>query len=117
MLTLSRVKSSLAALPFLALQAQVAFANGVFGPIPDVTGNGSTSDIRVTAINVLRTILSFLGLVAVIVIVIAGIRLIIGGADEGQREKARNAVVYAIIGLVLILLARAIVDFVYQIAV
>jgi ABC-type transport system involved in cytochrome bd biosynthesis fused ATPase/permease subunit len=57
-------------------------------------------------------ILTFLGIIAVLIIVIAGIRLIIGGADEGQREKARDSILYAVIGLIVILLAGAIVQWV-----
>ena len=92
-----------------AIISQRAFAEGQFGDIPD-TGGGE--DIHGALENVITKILTFLGIVAVIVIVVAGIRLIIGGADEQQREKARNAVLYAVIGLILVLLAGAIVRFV-----
>ena len=88
--------------------AQRTFAVDL-GEIPD-TGGGT--DIHSALENVIMKILTFLGIVAVIVIVVAGIRLIIGGADEQQREKARNAVLYAVIGLILVLLAGAIVRFV-----
>ena len=80
-----------------------------FGEIPD-TGGGD--NIHGALTNVINTVLTFLGIIAVLVIVIAGIRLIVGGADEQQREKARNAVLYAVIGLILVLLAGAIVKFV-----
>ena len=79
------------------------------GDIPD-TGGGS--DIHGALTKVIEQILTFLGIIAVLVIVIAGIRLIVGGADEGQREKARNAILYAVIGLIVILLAGAIVRWV-----
>lgn len=80
-----------------------------FGEIPDTGGGG---DIHQAITDVIFGILTFLGIIAVLVIVVAGIRLIVGGADEGQREKARNMVLYAIIGLILILLAGAIVQWV-----
>jgi type IV secretory pathway VirB2 component (pilin) len=79
------------------------------GEIPD-TGGGA--DIHGALTNVIEKILTFLGIIAVLVIVIAGIRLIIGGADESQREKARNAILYAVIGLIVVLLAGAIVRWV-----
>jgi len=87
--------------------AQHALAD--FGAIPD-TGGGT--DVHDALTSVIQTVLTFLGIIAVLVIVVAGIRLIIGGADEQQREKARNAVLYAVIGLILVLLAGAIVNFV-----
>jgi type IV secretory pathway VirB2 component (pilin) len=93
----------------LALSLYVSAAHAI-GDVPSI--GGGPEDLRAGILEVLTYILGFLGLIAVIVIVIAGIRLIIGGADEGQREKARNAVLYAVIGLILVLLASAIVNFV-----
>lgn len=91
-----------------ALYAQNALAVNL-GEIPD-TGGGV--DIHQGLTSVIEKILTFLGIISVLVIVIAGIRLIIGGAEETQREKARNAILYAVIGLIVILLAGAIVRWV-----
>ena len=60
----------------------------------------------------MKSVKNILALVAVVVIVIAGIRLVVAGSDEQQRDKAKNMVLYAIIGLVVIILASAIVGFV-----
>ena len=81
----------------------------VFGPSPDTGGDG---DIHGAGTAIVDSILNVLGLIAVIVIVIAGVRLIIGGSDEAQREKARNTVLYAVLGLILVLFAKAIVAYV-----
>lgn len=79
----------------------------------DVSLDAQDSDsLRNVLISITTQVLSFMALIAVIVIIIAGIRLVIGGADESQREKARNTVLYAVVGLILILLAQAIVAFV-----
>ncbi|MDD5469531.1 MAG: TrbC/VirB2 family protein [Candidatus Peribacteraceae bacterium] len=91
-----------------AISVQNALAVDL-GEIPD-TGGGT--DIHQGLTNLIEKVLTFLGIIAVIVIVIAGIRLIVGGSDEGAREKARNAILYAIIGLIVILLAGAIVRWV-----
>ncbi len=108
-LSFSKAAAAISAAPFLALaRAQNALAVD-FGEIPD-TGGGA--DIHTAITDVIFGILTFLGIIAVLIIVIAGIRLIIGGADEGQREKARNSILYAIIGLIVILLAGAIVQWV-----
>jgi len=80
------------------------------GNIPD-TGGGN-ANIHGALSSLITKVLTFLGIIAVIVIVIAGIRMIIGGADEGAREKARNSILYAVIGLIIVLLAGAIVRWV-----
>jgi len=105
-----KVRTAAAAVSFFS--ATSALANGVtdIGDIPDV-GQGNI-DIRDAVLNILGAILNLMALAAVVVIVVAGIRLIIGGQDEGQREKAKNTIVYAIIGLIVILLSSAIVNFV-----
>ena len=88
-----------------------AFAQVDTSDLPDTGGGG---DLKSAIADVINVILNFLAIVALIVIVIAGIRLIIGGADEQQREKTRNAILYAIIGLVIVFFAKAIVVFVFE---
>ena len=80
------------------------------GTIPD-TGGGETN-LATAVTNIIKGILMLLGIIAVIVIVIAGLRLLVGGADEQQRTKARDQILWAIVGLVIIVLASAIVTFV-----
>lgn len=93
-----------------------AFAQegSLFGPVPDVGGGGggSPDDIRATVLSVLSTILSFMALVAVIFIVIAGIRLVVSQGEESEKDKAKKTIIYVIVGLVVIILAQAIVDFI-----
>ncbi len=60
----------------------------------------------------LSLVLNLLGLLAAIVIVIAGVRLIFSMGDETSKETAKKTVLYAIAGLLLILFAKAIITFV-----
>jgi len=71
---------------------------------------GGAANPRETLRNIILALCSFMGIVAVLVIVIAGVILIIGGGDEQQRQKAWKMVLYAIIGLIIIVLAGAIVS-------
>jgi len=80
----------------------------IFGPVPDL-GNTGGSDIRVVILNILSTVLSFMGLAAVVVIVIAGILMVVSLGDETAKDKAKRIIFYAIIGLVIIIIASAIV--------
>lgn len=108
------LRVSAAALTFLSCPK--AFAQ-LFGPVPDIGGvDGSDTDaIRTGILDVLDIILSFMALIAVIVIVIAGIRLVVSQGEEQEKDKAKKTIFYAIIGLVVILLAQAIVGFVEDI--
>ena len=105
------LRASVAAITFLS--APKAFAQ-LFGPVPDIGGvdAGDTNQIRSGILNILDIILSFMALIAVIVIVIAGIRLVVSQGEEQEKDKAKKAIFYAIIGLVVILLAQAIVGFI-----
>jgi hypothetical protein len=94
----------------LLLNAPAAFAQDLFGEIPETGGNGV--DLSTAITNIIQGILMLLGVIAVIVIVIAGLRLVVGGADEGQRTAARDQILWAIVGLIVIVLASAIVKFV-----
>jgi len=60
----------------------------------------------------LNTVYIVAGIVAVIVIIIAGYMYTTSQGDSGAIEKAKNAILYAVIGLVIMLLAFAITNFV-----
>ena len=59
-----------------------------------------------------NTILYIVGIVAVIMLIIGGIKYVISGGDSKKVTDAKNTVLYAIIGLVICFLAFAIVNFV-----
>ena len=59
-----------------------------------------------------NTILYIVGIVAVIMLIIGGIRYVISGGDSKKVTDAKNTVLYAIIGLVIAVFAYAIVNFV-----
>lgn len=59
-----------------------------------------------------NTILYIVGIIAVIMLIIGGIRYVLSGGDSKKVTDAKNTVLYAIIGLVICFLAFAIVNFV-----
>lgn len=59
-----------------------------------------------------NTILYIVGIVAVIMLIIGGIRYVVSGGDSKKVTDAKNTVLYAIIGLVIAFFAYAIVNFV-----
>jgi hypothetical protein len=75
------------------------------GPDPNI-------DPKDLIVRVLLFVLDFVSLIAIIFIVIAGIRLIVSQGSEEQKNKAKKTIVYVIVGLLVILFARVIVSFV-----
>ena len=76
----------------------------------DSSGNGSSIQrILRLVINVFSIVVGF---VAVIMIIVGGIKYITSGGDSGNISGAKNTIVYAIIGLVIVALAQVIVHFV-----
>ena len=59
-----------------------------------------------------NTILYIVGIVAVIMLIVGGIKYVVSGGDSKKVTDAKNTVLYAIIGLVIAFLAFAIVNFV-----
>lgn len=59
-----------------------------------------------------NTILYIVGIIAVVMLIIGGIKYLLSGGDSKKVTDAKNTVLYAIIGLVIAFLAYAIVNFV-----
>ena len=62
--------------------------------------------------NIINMILFLLGIIAVIMIIIGGIRYTTSNGDSQQIKSAKDTVLYAVIGLVVAIMAYAIVNFV-----
>lgn len=69
----------------------------------------SVNNIVNTIINVFSLIV---GIVSVIMIIIGGFQYITSGGDSGKVGNAKNTILYAIVGLVIVALAQVIVRFV-----
>ena len=72
----------------------------------------SDENITDTVTTVINIILYVLGSLAVLVIIYSGILYVMSGGDANNVTKAKNTLMYAVIGLVVALLAYAIVNFV-----
>lgn len=57
-------------------------------------------------------LLFVLGAVSVIMIIIGGLRYVVSGGDSTSVTAAKNTILYAIVGIVIALLAYAIVNFI-----
>ena len=61
---------------------------------------------------VTNVVLYIVGVIAVIMLIIGGIKYVVSGGDAKKVTDAKNTVLYAIIGLIIAFLAYAIVNFV-----
>jgi amino acid transporter len=73
-------------------------------------------DVRDTAVEIVKYLLTFLALIAVIIVLYGGFVWMTAAGNEDRVKKAKNIIVAGIIGLAIILAAFAIVQFVVDIA-
>ena len=62
--------------------------------------------------NIINVVIAVLGLVAVIFVIVGAVQYMTSQGDPGKAKKARDTIVYAILGVVLAALAYTIVNFV-----
>ena len=69
-------------------------------------------DVRTTAARIINVALGFLGIIAVVIVLIGGFKYMVSGGNEEKTSEARRLIVSGIIGLAIILSAWAITSFV-----
>ncbi|HSW81724.1 MAG TPA: hypothetical protein VLG40_05000 [Candidatus Saccharimonas sp.] len=107
---------------FIALHSMPAHAIDVF---PSCGTNSSTSSSTVcTATSdklfgpgsfwnrILETFTFIIGSLSVLMIIIGGVRYTVSGGEEKAIKAAKNTILYSIVGLVVAMMAYAIVHFV-----
>jgi len=99
---------ALLALPAIAV-AQVNINSG-YG----TTFGLGTADLESTVVQIVQWVLGFLGLIAVIFMLYGGFVWMTAGGNEEKVAKAKKVIGAAVIGLIIVLLAWAIVIFVVQ---
>jgi hypothetical protein len=76
------------------------------------TGQSDGTSLKGGIKTVTNILLFVLGAIAVIMIIIGGIRYTTSNGDSSQITSAKNTILYAVVGLVVALLAYAIVNFI-----
>lgn len=71
-----------------------------------------SGDIRQTAARIINVALGFLGIIAVVIVLLGGFKYMIAGGNEEKTSEAKKLIVSGIIGLAIILSAWAITSFV-----
>ena len=75
--------------------------------------NVKEDDSLMPTINtIINVVLGVLGIVAVVIIILGGVQYTTSAGDPGKVKKAKDTILYGIVGLIVALLAFAIVNFV-----
>jgi len=90
------------ALPVLAQELDFA--------IPDI-GTGK-QDLQTTVGSIIKVALSFLGVIAIVIVLIGGFKYMTAGGSDEKTGDAKKYIISGIIGIAIILSAYAITQFV-----
>lgn len=91
----------------LSIQSGADCARGNSQPAQLFSDDNNNVFKRITDI-----LLFLVGAIAVIMLIIGGIRYVVSGGDQSQVTAAKNTILYAIIGIVVAVLAYAAIQFV-----
>lgn len=103
--------AAFAAVPAIAAPVDVFKNCPNNGSSSTVCGNKGDSLFTIIK-NVINVMLYAAGIIAVVMIIIGGINYAISSGDNAKVTSAKNAIFYAVIGLIVAALAYAIVNFV-----
>jgi TRAP-type C4-dicarboxylate transport system permease small subunit len=108
----------LSTLPMLLLpaaaMAQLSGAQSDLSTVQTAIGTDATNDLPTLVGNVIAVLLSVLGIIFVILVVYAGFLYLTAAGDDSKVGKAKKLLGQSIVGLVIIVAAYAIADFVIQ---
>lgn len=103
-----------AAVPF-AQPAYAGFDQGIGDGASSAQGEDQSDDLFGES-GIFRTItnvlLFLIGAISVIMLIIGGIRYTVSGGDSTAVTSAKNTILYAVVGIIVALLAYAVVNFV-----
>jgi len=77
-----------------------------------IAGIPTGSSPRAIITKILQSLLSFMSLMSVFAIIVAGIYLVVGFGSDESKEKAKKIILYTLVGLMIILFSQVIVSLV-----
>lgn len=87
-------------------------ASEIKGGVNKVGGNENNTSLEDNLKTIVNILLFLIGAVAVIMIIIGGIRYTTSNGDSSSMTSAKNTILYAVVGLIVAIMAYAIVNFV-----
>lgn len=116
MTTLQRI-SRTTALGTIAsgLASSGVFAQSIQDGINAANTGETPGDLPTIIQNIIRVLLFIVGAASVIMLIIGGIRYTLSGGDQSAVANAKNTILYAVVGVVVALLAYAAVNYVFSV--
>lgn len=102
-------------LSFLTSGAVLAQDGGVREGIDFAQTDEQPAELTDIIQNVVRVLLFIVGVAAVIMLIIGGIRYVVSSGDQTAVANAKNTILYAIVGVIVAVLSWAAVDYVFGI--
>jgi Type IV secretion system pilin len=99
----------------LVASSPIAFADpslGSGGGITNPLGGGPDQTITGVLTKIINWMLGLVGILALIALIIGGARMIIDFGNEDQVKKAKATILWAVIGLAVVILSYAIINIV-----
>jgi type IV secretory pathway VirB2 component (pilin) len=93
------------------VSAQIDFGTNDMDTLADSAGYGEANFTDVAG-KIINVVFSLLGLAAVIIIIVAGFQWMTSGGDKEKIDGAKKLMTSALVGLIIVVLAYAIADFV-----
>lgn len=112
------IAAVIAVVGLVGIAAPRVYANDAICSQPGLTEDlrarmgcsGSDDQLQTVILNILRAVIGVAGVVAAVYVVIGGIQYMTSTGDSGKIAKAKNTILYALIGLIVCALAFAIVN-------
>ncbi|OIP97490.1 hypothetical protein AUK40_03190 [Candidatus Wirthbacteria bacterium CG2_30_54_11] len=93
----------------LAALVPSAFAFGLTNPISGV------SDLRDLINNLLNWMMGFIGIIAVVYLMMAGFKYVTAGGDSKKAQEAKEGITQAIIGIAIAVIGYLLVSLVFEV--
>jgi len=83
-----------------------------FADLPKVDSFEGQDDLTEVVKQIINAVIGVLGIVCVVVMIIGGVNYMTSSGDTSKVKKAKDTILYGLIGLVVCVLAFALVNFV-----
>lgn len=115
LLIIGAIAAIIAPQMILASSSNLVFADAktqIESAVNEVGGSENKTDVRGFIGNIIKTMFFVVGVLAVIVIIFAGVTFVMSAGNSQTIQKAKTTIIYAVIGLIVSILSYAIVNFV-----